>query len=103
MKVFAKLKMKFSVWILLLLINWQENDGVKHLVVRQNLFDRTIDKETVRGFSTLITKKGLKKNWVDKETELAGEFKKNVMFKDYKYTLQWVRHRLLFLNVQVDQ
>ena len=42
------------------------NDGVKYLLVRQNLFDRTVDakgmktkdsKETVRTFLTMITEK----------------------------------------------
>ena len=46
------------------------NNGVKYLLVRQDLFDRTVDakrkktknsKETVRAFSTMITKK-TKKN-----------------------------------------
>ena len=42
------------------------NNGVKYLLVRQDLFDRTVDakgmktkdsKETVRAFLTMITKK----------------------------------------------
>ena len=39
---------------------------------------KTIDsKETVRAFLTMISKKNRpKKNWVDKGTEFAGEFKK---------------------------
>ena len=62
------------------------NNGVKYLLVRQDLFDRTVDakgmktkdsKETVRAFLTMITKKNRpKKTWVDKGTEFAGEFKK---------------------------
>ena len=44
----------------------KDNNGVKFILVRQNLFDRTVDakgmktkdsKETVRAFSTMITKK----------------------------------------------
>ena len=64
----------------------QDNNGVKYLLVRQDLFDRTVDakgmkskdsKETVRAFLSMITKKNRpKRNWVDKGTELAGEFKK---------------------------
>ena len=64
----------------------KENNDVKYVLVRQDLFDRTVDakgmitkdsKETVRTFSTMITQKNRpKKNWVDKGTELAGEFKK---------------------------
>ena len=64
----------------------KDNNGVKYLVVRQDLFDRTVDakgmkskdsKETVCAFLSMITKKNRpKKIWVDKETEFAGEFKK---------------------------
>ena len=60
--------------------------GVKYLLVRQDLFDRTVDakgmktkdsKDTVRAFLAMITKKNRpKKIWVDKGTEFAGEFKK---------------------------
>ena len=61
-------------------------NGVKYLLVRQDLFDRFVDakgmktkdsKETVPAFLSMITKKNRpKKIWVDKETELTGEFKK---------------------------
>ena len=64
----------------------KDNNGVKYLLVRQDLFDRTEDtkgtktkdsKETVRAFLTNITKKNRPlKNWVDKGTEFAGQFKK---------------------------
>ena len=64
----------------------QDNNGVEYLLVRQDVFDRTVDakrtklkdsKETDRAFLTMITKKYLpKNNWVDKGTEFAGEFKK---------------------------
>ena len=63
----------------------KDNNGVKYLLVRQDLFDRTVDakrmkskdsKETVRAFLSMITKKNWPKNWVDKGTEFAGEFKK---------------------------
>ena len=64
----------------------KDNNGVKYLLVRQDLFDRTVDakgmktkdsKETVRAFLTMITKKNRPKIiWVDKRTEFAGEFKK---------------------------
>ena len=62
----------------------KDKNGVKHLLVRQDLFDRTVDakgmktkhsKETVRAFLTMITNKYRpKKIWVDKGTERAGEF-----------------------------
>ena len=64
----------------------KDNNGVKYLLVRQDLFDRTVDakgmktkdsKETVRAFLTMITKKNQPKIiWVDKGTEFAGECKK---------------------------
>ena len=64
----------------------KNNTGVKYLLVRQDLFDRTVDakgtkskdsKETVRAFLSMITKKNRPKEiWVDKGTEFAGEFEK---------------------------
>ena len=64
----------------------KDNNGVKYLLVRQDLFDRTVDakgmktkdlKETVKTFSKMITKKNRpKKIWVDHGTEFAAEFKK---------------------------
>ena len=64
----------------------KDNNVVKYLLVRQDLFGRTVDakgmkskdsKETVRAFWSLITKRNpTKKIWVDKGTELPGEFKK---------------------------
>ena len=64
----------------------KDNNGVKYFLVRQDLFDRTVDakgmktkdsKETVRVFLFMITKKNRpKKIWVDKGAEIAGEFKK---------------------------
>ena len=64
----------------------KSNNGVKYLLVRQDLFDRTVDakrmkikdsKETVNTFSKMITEKNrIKKICVDQGTEFAGEFKK---------------------------
>ena len=64
----------------------KDKDGVKYLLVRQDLFDRTVDakgmktkdsNETVKIFSKLITKKNRpKKIWVDQGTEIADEFRK---------------------------
>ena len=65
----------------------KDNDGVTCPLVRQDLFARTVDakgmktkeiKETIGEFLTMITKKKnrLKKVWVDKGTDIAGEFKK---------------------------
>ena len=64
----------------------KENIGVKYLLVRQDLFDRTVtakgmktkdSQETVKAFLSMITKKNRpKKIWVDKGTEFAGAFKR---------------------------
>ena len=64
----------------------KENNGVNYLLVRQDLFDRTVkakeiktkdSQETVKVFLSMITKKNRpKKIWVDKGTEFAGTFKK---------------------------
>ena len=64
----------------------KENNGLKYLLVRQVLFDRTVDEngmktknsmETVKAISKMVTKKNRpKKYWVDQGTEFAGEFKK---------------------------
>ena len=64
----------------------EENNGVKYWLVRQDLFDRTVNakgmktkgsQETVKAFSSMITKrKWPKKIWVDKGTEFAGACKK---------------------------
>ena len=64
----------------------KENNGVKYLLVRQDLFDRTLNakgmktkysQETVKAFSSMITKKNRpKKIWVDKGTEFTGTLKK---------------------------
>ena len=64
----------------------KDNNGVKYLLVRQEMFDRMVDaksmktkdsRETVKFFSKMITKKNRPKNvWVDQGTEFAGDFKK---------------------------
>ena len=75
----------------------KENNGVKYLLVRQDLFDRTVNakgmttkdsQETVKAFSSIITKKNRpKKIWVDKGTEFAGAFNKFCAVEGYKFTL----------------
>ena len=62
-----------------------ENNGVKYLLVRQDLFHRTLNakgmktkdsQETVKAFSSMITKRSRRKKiWVDKRIEFAGAFK----------------------------
>ena len=87
MKAFARFKNE--IWrIYLAYVDKlaKNNNGVKYLLVRQDLFHWTVDakgmktkdsKETVRAFLTMITKKNRpEKFWVDKGTEVAGEFEK---------------------------
>ena len=76
----------------------ENENGVKYLLVRQELFDRTVDakgmktedpKETVRPFLTLITKRNRpEKNWIDKGTEIGRECKKLRKAEEYEFTLQ---------------
>ena len=64
----------------------KEKNGVKFLLVRQDLFDRTVNAKgmktkdsqgTVKAFSSMITKrKRPKKIWVDKGTEFPEAVKK---------------------------
>ena len=64
----------------------RDKNGVNYLLIRQDLFDRTVDakgmktkdsNETVKTFSKMITEKNRQKiNWVDHGREFAGEFKK---------------------------
>ena len=63
-----------------------DNIGVKYLLVRQDMLDRTVDakgmekkdsKETAKDFCKMITKNNRpKKIWVDQGIEFAGDFKK---------------------------
>ena len=86
-KAFARLKNEFWCMDLAFVDRLaKENNCVKYLLVRQDLFDRTVDakgmktkdsQETVRAFLTMITKKNRpKKLLVDNRTEFAGEFEK---------------------------
>ena len=64
----------------------KDNNGVKYSLVRQDLFDRIVDakkmktkdsKKTVQTISEMITKQNRRKKfWVDRGTEIVGEFKK---------------------------
>ena len=90
----------------------KDNKGVKYLLVRQVLFDRTVDakgkktkdsKEIVRAFLTMITIKSRpKKIGLTKDQKLLESSKNCVKLKDYKFTLQWVRPRPHLLNEQYD-
>ena len=83
MKAFARFKKEIGCMDLAYVDKLsEENNGVKYLLVRQCLFDRTVDakemktkdsKETVRAFLTMITKKNCpEKIWVDKGKKFAG-------------------------------
>ena len=76
----------------------KENNGVKFLLVRQDLFDRTLNakgmktkdsQETVKAFSSMIKKRNRpKKIWVEKGTEFAGAFKNIfLLLRGYMFTL----------------
>ena len=64
----------------------KEKNGVKYLLVRQDLFARTVNAkgkktkdspETLKTFSSMITKSNRPKHiWVEKGTELVGALKK---------------------------
>ena len=86
MKTFARLENEICCMDLAYVDKLAEdNNGIKYLLVRQDLFGRLVDakvmkrkdsKETVRALLSMITKKNRpKKFWVDKGTEFAGEFK----------------------------
>ena len=74
----------------------KDKNGVKYLLVRQDLFDRTVDakgmktkdsKETVRAFSTIITKKNRpKKIGLTKKQSLLASLKNYAKLKEYKFT-----------------
>ena len=90
----------------------EETNGVKFLLVRQDLFNGTVNaegmktkdsQETTKAFSSMLTKKNRpKKIRVGKGTEFAGASEKIVLLMRYKFTLSRVRLRRLLLNVQND-
>ena len=113
MKTFARFKNE--IWCMdLAYVDKLAKDynGVKYLLVRQDLFDGPVvakrmktkdSKETVRAFLTTITKKNsLKKNGLTREQNLLESLKNYAKLKEYKITLQGVRRRPLLLNVQYD-
>ena len=99
MKAFARCKNEIWCTYLAYLDKLaKDNNGVKYLLVHQDLFDRNVDakgmktkdsKETVRAFLTRITKKNRSQKFcVDNGTEFAGEFKNYAKLKESKLTLQ---------------
>ena len=75
----------------------KDNTGVKYLLVRQELFSKTVDakgmktkdsKETVAVFLTMITKENRPKNFgLTREQNLLGILKNYAKLKEYKFTL----------------
>ena len=76
----------------------KENNGVKYLIVRQDLFDRTVNakgmktkdsQETVKAFSSTITK-GIdqKRFGLTRGPKLLERLKSFVLLRGYKSTLQ---------------
>ena len=87
MRAFAKFKSE--IWCMDLAYVDElakENNGIKYLIVRQDLFDRTVNakriktkdsQESVTASSSMITKSNRpKNNFFDKSIEFAGAFKK---------------------------
>ena len=90
----------------------KDNKGVEYLLVRQDLFDRTVDakgmktkdsKETVRALLTMITKKNQPKKFGLTREQIFLESSKNyAKLREYNFTLQWVRPKVHLLNVHYD-
>ena len=90
----------------------KENNGVKYLLVRQDLFDGTVSakgtktkesQETVKAFSSMITKRNRpKKIWVDKGIEFAGAFKNFCAAEGIHVYSTTSETKAAFANVQYD-
>ena len=85
--------------------------GIKFLLVRQDLFNRTVNakgmktkdfQETVKAVSSLIKKIDRKRFGLIKGPNLMERLEMFVLQRGYKFTLQSVRLRRLLLNVQYD-
>ena len=76
----------------------KDNNGVRYLLVRKDLFDRTVDakgmktndsKETFRAFLTMIGKKNRPKTFgLTREQNLLKSVKNYAKLKENKFTLQ---------------
>ena len=76
----------------------KEKNGVKNLLVRQDLFDRTVNakgmkrkdsQETVKAFSSMIAKRiRPKKFGLTRVPSLLERSKSFVLLRGYKFTLQ---------------
>ena len=76
----------------------KDNNGVKYLLVRQDLFDRAVDaqrlktkdsEETVCAFLTMIKKRNVRKKFgLTREQNFLESLKNYAKLKEYKFTLQ---------------
>ena len=100
--------MKLGVWLWHTLLN-KDSNGVLFLLVRQDLFDTTVDStekenndsnETVSTVLTMITNKIDEKEFGStKELNLQESLKTFTMLKEYTITQHWARLRLHLLNL----
>ena len=89
----------------------KDNNGLKYLPFRQDLFDTTVDakrrkkrfQRTVRAFLTRITKNNppIEIEWT-KDQNMQETLKNHEMLKEYEVILQWVRLKLHLLSIQCD-
>ena len=90
----------------------KENTGVKRLLVKKDMFDRTVDakgmktkdsKEAVPAILTMVTKKNRPmKIWVAKGKTLPESSKHFAHLNENNFILQGVGLRLHLLNVRYD-
>ena len=89
----------------------KDNDGLKYLLVGQDLFDRTVNakgmktKDSQESESLFIhdyKKEPTKKDLGWQGNRLLERLKSFVLLTGYKFTLLWVTLRQLLLNVQYD-
>ena len=92
-------------------VDWiaQDNNGLKYLVVPQDLFDRVVDaqglkrkspKEIVWAIPTINTKKSTQENWVNMCTEYAGDFQKHCKAKGKQTYFTMNEIEVHLVNVQ---
>ena len=108
MKAFARFKKE--IWCMDLTYvdkPAKKRNGVKYILVRKDLFDKTVDakrmktkdyKETVRSVLTMITKKPSKKFGLTREQNLLDSLGNYAKLEEYNFTLQWVGPRLHLPN-----
>ena len=113
MRAFARFKNEF--WCMDLAYDdnaARENNPVKYLLVHEDSFDRTVKakgmktedcQETVKAFSSMITKRNRPKEiWVNKGTKFAGAFKKICAAEGIKLYSTMSETMQILLNVQYD-